>query len=92
MLESAKVTLSYKEFTEIVNTNEKLTKENEKLLERAKKQDEEFEKNIFVKALDEIEQLMQSAKIKNTLNKKDLIKETLKIYCRVFDISEKEVL
>ena len=35
---------------------------------------------------------MQDAKTENALNKKDLIKETLKIYCKVFDIPEKEVL
>lgn len=70
MLESAKVTLSYKEFTKIIKENENLKSENEKILKRVEKQDKEFEENIYVKALDEIERLMQIAKDKKTLNKK----------------------
>lgn len=91
MLESAKVTLSYKEFTKIIKENENLKSENEKILKRVEKQDKEFEENIYVKALDEIERLMQIAKDKKTLNKKELIKDTLKVYCKVFNIPEDEI-
>lgn len=88
MLESATVTLSYKEFNEIVEEKEKLAE----LVNKYRMSDEEFEENKYKNALDEIEQYLSKTKeCKSMKEIREFIKLSIEEYCKAFNIPKEEL-
>lgn len=92
MFDSAKVTLNYKEFQELVETNNEI---KEKIKEQDKLVDElikEREENKYVQALDAIERILVKAyETSRIANKNKLISAAIDIYCTTFDIPKEEL-
>ncbi|WP_373205224.1 hypothetical protein [Clostridium tertium] len=88
MLGSATVTLSYKEFNEIVEEKEKLAE----LINKYKMSYDEFEENKYVKALDKIEQYLCEAKECESIKEmREFIKLSIEEYCKAFNIPKEEL-
>lgn len=91
MFDSAKVTLNYKEFQELVETNNEL---KEKIKEQDKLIDEfieEREHNTYVQALDKIEKILVKAYEAKPSKKNESISEAIDVYCETFGIPREEL-
>lgn len=88
MFESATVTISYLELTNLINENNKLKDEVNKYVMG----DKEFEENKYVKCLDEIEkQLSMASKCLKAKDKQFYINLSIDKYCDVFNIPREEL-
>ncbi|WP_123053125.1 hypothetical protein [Clostridium sp. JN-1] len=89
MLESAKVTLSYKELKELVDKadmSETLDKENLRL-------EKELEDKTERKAPDKVlDILVKASNCKTLKGKQTYIEKCIEIYCKFFNIPMKELL
>lgn len=89
MLESAKVTLDYKEFKELLDKadmSEMLDKENLRL-------EKELEDRNERKVLDEISDiLIEASNCKTLKGKQTYIEKCIEAYCKTFNIPIKELL
>ncbi|MBU3208541.1 hypothetical protein KPL28_02690 [Clostridium algidicarnis] len=89
MLESATVTLGYKEFKSLVDKSERLRR-NEKLIEDFIK---EREDKKAVKALDNIlDLLIEASECKTSKDKQGFILNCIEIYSTTFDIPLEELI
>ncbi|WP_373844381.1 hypothetical protein [Clostridium sp.] len=89
MLDTATVTLSYKEFKELVNKASRAEKQDKEIL----KLEEKLENRDERKALDSIvEVLFKANDSKTTKQKQAYIRECLEIYCNTFNIPIEELL
>jgi hypothetical protein len=93
LLQTATVTLPYKDFQEILDKN----KEYEELFKKIKSietmKKEKFNNDPFVKLLDEISNLLDTASKTSKANEKQYyIYQCLSRYCEVFKISKPEFL
>ncbi|WP_368490760.1 hypothetical protein [Clostridium sp. BJN0013] len=89
MLDTATVTLSYKEFKELVDKANRAEKQEKEIL----KLEEEIENRDERKALDSIVDILFKANDSKTAKEKQAyIRECLEIYCKTFDISLEELL
>lgn len=88
MLDTATVTLSYKEFKELVDKTE-LVGEKEKII---KELIEEREEGKPIKALDTIIDLLSSAFEAKAKDKQEYILKCIECYCNAFNIPAKEII
>ncbi|APM37344.1 hypothetical protein [Clostridium kluyveri] len=89
MLDTATVTLSYKEFQELINKNNEAECYRQKVHALRKKLESRDER----KALDSIVDILFKANDSKTAKEKQAyIRECLEIYCKTFDISIEELL
>lgn len=86
MLESATVTLSYKEFKDLVDKAE-LAEEKEKIIDKLI---EEREEGKPIKALDTIIDFLSNAFDAKAKDKQEYIKKAIECYCNTFGIPVKE--
>ena len=93
MFNTAKVTLDYKEFQSLIEKNEELEEQNKKLSKMFDEAMNDLESNKYIMALNDIEHRLQKATDANRLaGKQKHIDEALDIYCKVFDIPNREEL
>ncbi|MFL0197307.1 hypothetical protein ACJDU8_17330 [Clostridium sp. WILCCON 0269] len=89
MLDTATVTMSYKEFKELVDKANMAEKQDKKIL----KLEKELENRDERKALDSISDILLDANDSATAKGKQVyIRKCLEIYCNTFDIPIKELL
>lgn len=88
MLDTATVTLSYKEFKELVDKAEAADLK-EKIVEELIQEREEGKP---IKALDKIIDLLSSAFEAKSKDKQDYILKCIEYYCNAFDIPVKEII
>lgn len=89
MLDTATVTLPYKEFKELVDRANRAEKQEKEILEL----EEKLENRDEIKVLDSInDTLLMANNSKTAKQKQAYIRECLEIYCKTFNISIEELL